>query len=116
MLVDFYASLFFAEISKIHPEVFCTKFNLCEEMVSVNLPKNDDSWLSCSLCHDVVANVLVKLKDPDIQVNDHFLCQFCCSNFIRLSISVYHIHNIREETVVIFMNTLTSISSRRIFY
>ncbi|XP_018676610.2 uncharacterized protein LOC103971073 isoform X4 [Musa acuminata AAA Group] len=67
MLVDFYASLFFAEISKMHPEVFCTKFNLCEEMVSVNLPKNDDSWLSCSLCHDVVANVLVKLKDPDIQ-------------------------------------------------
>ncbi|XP_065013113.1 uncharacterized protein LOC135582858 isoform X2 [Musa acuminata AAA Group] len=67
MLVDFYASLFFAEISKIHPEVFCTKFNLCEEMVSVNLPKNDDSWFSCSLCHDVVANVLVKLKDPDIQ-------------------------------------------------
>ncbi|CAD5176774.1 unnamed protein product [Musa acuminata subsp. malaccensis] len=67
MLVDFYASLFFAEISKIHPEVFCTKFNLCEEMVSVYLPKNDDSWLSCSLCHDVVANVLVKLKDPDIQ-------------------------------------------------
>ncbi|WOL18007.1 prosaposin-like isoform X2 [Canna indica] len=64
LLVDFYASLFFAEISKIHPEEFCTKFNLCEEMFSVSLLRSDDS---CSVCHDVIAKVLIKLKDPDTQ-------------------------------------------------
>ncbi|URD81269.1 Saposin-like type B, region 1 family protein [Musa troglodytarum] len=64
LLVDFYASLFFAEISKIHPEEFCKKFDLCEEMDSINLRTSDDS---CSLCHDVVAKVFIKLKDPDTQ-------------------------------------------------
>ncbi|RWW23926.1 hypothetical protein GW17_00011806 [Ensete ventricosum] len=64
LLVDFYASLFFAEISKILPEEFCKKFDLCEEMDSINLRTSDDS---CSLCHDVVAKVFIKLKDPDAQ-------------------------------------------------
>ncbi|THU55531.1 hypothetical protein C4D60_Mb11t07550 [Musa balbisiana] len=61
LLVDYYASLFFVEISKIHPEEFCTKFSLCQERLSV---KSDDA---CSLCHGVVAKLLMKLQDPDTQ-------------------------------------------------
>ncbi|KAG6513544.1 prosaposin-like [Zingiber officinale] len=64
LLVDYYSALFFAEISKIHPEDFCTKFNLCEQMLSVSLLKSENS---CSVCRNVMAQVLVKLKDPDTQ-------------------------------------------------
>ncbi|XP_074562258.1 uncharacterized protein LOC141818712 [Curcuma longa] len=64
LLIDYYSALFFAEISKIHPEEFCAKFNLCEEMVSVSLLKTENS---CSTCRDVIAKVLDKLKDPDTQ-------------------------------------------------
>ncbi|KAJ8509993.1 hypothetical protein OPV22_000427 [Ensete ventricosum] len=61
LLVDYYASLFFVEISNIHPEEFCIKFSLCQERLSV---KSDDT---CSLCHGVVAKLLMKLQDPDTQ-------------------------------------------------
>lgn len=90
--MDFYASLFFAEISKIHPEEFCKKFDLCEEMDSINLRTSDDS---CSLCHDVVAKVFIKLKDPDTQVTVVSLCQFY-SNFICFFISSYPVSVILE--------------------
>ncbi|XP_009382865.2 uncharacterized protein LOC135627879 isoform X4 [Musa acuminata AAA Group] len=46
---------------QIHPEEFCTKFSLCQERLSV---KSDDA---CSLCHGVVAKLLMKLQDPDTQ-------------------------------------------------
>lgn len=65
ILVDYYTSLFFVEIAKIHPEEFCTKVNLCEETVYLSLPKRDDA---CSLCHRVVVDILMKLKDPDTQM------------------------------------------------
>ncbi|XP_042471281.1 prosaposin-like isoform X1 [Zingiber officinale] len=64
LLIDYYSALFFAEISKIHPEEFCTKFNLCEAMASISLLKTENS---CTICHDVIAKVLVKLKDSDAQ-------------------------------------------------
>lgn len=79
LLIDYYSALFFAEISKIHPEEFCKKFNLCEKMVSVSLLKTENS---CSICHDVIAKVLVKLKDPDAQVGTVFCAIFCSSIFM----------------------------------
>lgn len=65
VLVDYYAPLFFMEIAKIQPEEFCTRVNLCEELMSVSLLKGDDT---CTLCHNVVNEVLAKLKDPDSQL------------------------------------------------
>ncbi|XP_017701866.2 prosaposin-like isoform X1 [Phoenix dactylifera] len=64
LLVDYYASLFFGEITNIRPEEFCTKVNLCEKMVAVNLQKSEET---CTLCHRVVAEITTKLKDPDAE-------------------------------------------------
>ncbi|URD88270.1 Saposin-like type B, region 1 [Musa troglodytarum] len=64
-LVDYYAPMFFLEVSTISPEQFCEKVNLCGETVVMQLPKCDDA---CSLCHNVVVEVLIKLKDPDTEL------------------------------------------------
>jgi len=65
VLVDYYAPLFFAEIATILPEQLCGKVNLCEKMSLVHLLKHDDA---CDLCHQAVVQILLKLKDPDIQL------------------------------------------------
>ncbi|XP_058110548.1 uncharacterized protein LOC131253534 [Magnolia sinica] len=64
-LVDYYAPLFFSEIATIQPENFCKKVNLCEDM-AVFLPQQFQD--SCTVCHNAVAEVLMKLKDPDTQL------------------------------------------------
>ncbi|KAJ8457878.1 hypothetical protein OPV22_030804 [Ensete ventricosum] len=64
-LVDYYVPILFVEISTISPEQLCEKVNLCEEAVLVNLPKHDDA---CTLCHNIVAEILTKLQDPDRQL------------------------------------------------
>lgn len=65
VLVDYYAPLFFLEVSSINAGDFCRKVNLCEEGISmsVDLPKD-----KCDLCHTVVSEALLKLKDPDTEV------------------------------------------------
>ncbi|RWW27454.1 hypothetical protein GW17_00008104 [Ensete ventricosum] len=65
-LVDYYVPILFVEISTISPEQLCEKVNLCGEAVLVNLPKHDDA---CTLCHNIVAEILTKLQDPDRQVS-----------------------------------------------
>jgi len=64
-LVDYYAPLFFLEITSVQPGDFCSKVNLCEEIVSI---KNQLSKDSCGLCHNVIDEALIKLKDPDTQL------------------------------------------------
>ncbi|KAK6943390.1 Saposin-like type B, region 1 [Dillenia turbinata] len=64
-LVDYYAPLFFAEISTIEPETFCQKVNLCELMASASSSIKQDS---CGLCHRAVDEVIERLKDPDTQL------------------------------------------------
>lgn len=65
VLVDYYAPLFFLEVSSINAGDFCRKVNLCEEGISmsVDLPKD-----KCDLCHTVVSEALLKLKDPDTEL------------------------------------------------
>ena len=82
ILVDYYAPLFFLEISSIQPTDFCQKVNLCEQ---VALNSQQASKNSCELCHYAIAEALLKLKDPDTEV--------CCCNissglslYIRISI------------------------------
>ncbi|RWR79018.1 prosaposin [Cinnamomum micranthum f. kanehirae] len=63
-LVDYYAPLFFVEIAMIKPEDFCKKVNLCEDAGFISPQIYGDS---CSVCHEAVVEVLLKLKDPDTQ-------------------------------------------------
>ncbi|KAK4802739.1 hypothetical protein SAY86_000942 [Trapa natans] len=63
-LVDYYAPLFFLEVSSIQPSEFCQKVNLCEQITLLSAQNED----SCQLCHQAVFEVLDKLKDPDTQV------------------------------------------------
>uniref|UniRef100_A0A7N1A8Q0 Saposin B-type domain-containing protein n=1 Tax=Kalanchoe fedtschenkoi TaxID=63787 RepID=A0A7N1A8Q0_KALFE len=71
-LVDYYAPLFFLEISTIQPEVFCEKVNLCEAMAISSQSVDGDSN-SCNLCHQAVSEIISKLEDPDTQVRSHVI-------------------------------------------
>ncbi|XP_044472923.1 prosaposin-like isoform X2 [Mangifera indica] len=63
-LVDYYAPLFFLEVSTVQPSEFCKTVNLCQQMAIFSSQLREDS---CGLCHQAVSEVLVKLKDPDTQ-------------------------------------------------
>ncbi|XWS13070.1 hypothetical protein CRYUN_Cryun36dG0005900 [Craigia yunnanensis] len=64
-LVDYYVPLFFMEISSIQPEDFCQKVNLCQKVALISSQIREDS---CGVCHHAVSEVLIKLKDPDTQL------------------------------------------------
>jgi len=67
-LVDYYALLFFNEISKINPVDFCKEVNLCESSLSYYknaLSTNGNS--TCEFCHHMIEEILTKLQDPDSQ-------------------------------------------------
>ncbi|KAJ6765433.1 PROACTIVATOR POLYPEPTIDE-LIKE 1 [Salix purpurea] len=64
-LVDYYSSIFFTYVSSAQSEDFCHKFNLCQEMLIFSAKRHDDS---CGICQLAVSEVLVKLKDPDTQL------------------------------------------------
>ena len=64
-LVDYYAPLFFLEVTSVEPVDFCRKVNLCQQVATFASQLKEDS---CGLCHRTVSEVLVKLKDPDTQV------------------------------------------------
>ncbi|GMH10008.1 hypothetical protein Nepgr_011849 [Nepenthes gracilis] len=61
-LVDYYATLFFSELSSIQADEFCEKANLCQSTRTSYLLVNDDI---CDVCHLAVSEILIKLKDPD---------------------------------------------------
>ena len=65
LLVDYYAPLFFAEVATILPEQLCGKLNLCEKISLVHLLKRDDA---CELCHQTLVKILLRLRDPDTQL------------------------------------------------
>lgn len=89
-LVDYYAPLFFVEVSSIQPGDFCQKVNLCEKMALLSAQVKEDS---CQLCHHAIAEALDKLKDPDTQVSNsvHFFWAIwiCNGSFdIRVAFSI----------------------------
>lgn len=61
-LVDYYAPLFFLEISSVQPGEFCQKVNLCEQAVLISQHLRKDS---CEFCQQTVREALLKLKDPN---------------------------------------------------
>jgi len=64
-LVNYYAPLFFLEVSNVQPDVFCRKVDLCKQVAMISSQLHEDS---CGLCHHAVSEVLIKLKDPDTQL------------------------------------------------
>lgn len=64
-LVDYYAPLFFVEVSTIKPEEFCGKVNLCKEVVAY---AHEFSENSCDVCHLAVSEAVSLLKNPDNQL------------------------------------------------
>lgn len=85
ILVDYYSALFFTSIGKIHPEEFCGKVGLCETS-SVSIAKKDEK---CSLCHQVVVDLLLKLKNPDAQV----ITQTILLSFLNLIVDLFLLLN-----------------------
>lgn len=65
LLVDHYTSIFFTEIAKVQPEQLCKKVYLCENKALAHVEKHDDP---CTVCHNVVSEVVTKLDDPDAQL------------------------------------------------
>ncbi|GAB2257620.1 hypothetical protein Droror1_Dr00013780 [Drosera rotundifolia] len=64
-LVDYYAPLFFSHLSREDADDFCKKVDLCgKHKLSTLLVKED----KCDLCHYVVDEVKIKLKDPDAKL------------------------------------------------
>ena len=75
-LVDYYAPLFFTKIASLSPEEFCASLSFCGEVTFIRLPRHEDT---CTLCHEVVDEIVTNLEDPDMEV-------FVCYTFI---ISIY---------------------------
>ncbi|GFY81676.1 saposin B domain-containing protein [Actinidia rufa] len=65
-LVDYYGPLLFLEIESVQPGDFCRKVNLCEQRVIISPPVSEDK---CEICHHAIEEVLLKLKDPDTQLD-----------------------------------------------
>lgn len=63
--MDYYVPLFFLEVSTVNPEKFCESVHLCEEGMKISLPTSEGT---CGLCHQVLVEVLVMLKDPNMKV------------------------------------------------
>ncbi|KAJ6699384.1 SAPOSIN-RELATED [Salix purpurea] len=64
-LVDYYSSIFFSYIASVQSDDLCRKYNLCHEMEIFSAKLQEDS---CSICQHAISEVLVKLKDPDTQL------------------------------------------------
>ncbi|RDX68246.1 Prosaposin, partial [Mucuna pruriens] len=69
-MVDYYAPLFFLEITTIQPGEFCHKVNLCQHNVYVSLKDQEDT---CEFCKDTVSTLLEKLEDSDIKLIETLL-------------------------------------------
>nr|GMC85912.1 prosaposin [Ipomoea batatas] len=64
-LVNYYGPLFFLELSSIQPQQFCQEVALCQKVAFISQQVSNNT---CNLCHYAVSEVLMKLKDPDTQL------------------------------------------------
>jgi saposin len=49
----------------VTPEKFCESMHLCKKGMKISLPTREGT---CGLCHHVVVEILIMLKDPNMQV------------------------------------------------
>ncbi|XP_021303119.1 proactivator polypeptide-like 1 [Sorghum bicolor] len=64
-LVDYYAPLFFTKITSLSPEEFCASLSFCGEVTFIRLPRHEDT---CTLCHEVVNEIVTNLEDSDMEL------------------------------------------------
>ncbi|KAL6619445.1 hypothetical protein ACP70R_034584 [Stipagrostis hirtigluma subsp. patula] len=64
-LVDYYAPLFFTKIASLSPEEFCLSVSFCEMVGLIRLPRHEDA---CTLCHQIVDEIVTDLEDPDMEL------------------------------------------------
>ncbi|CAL4965486.1 unnamed protein product [Urochloa decumbens] len=75
-LVDYYVPLFFLEVSMVKPEKFCESVHLCKNGMKISLPTQEGT---CGLCHHVLLEVLIMLKDPNTKLEVTDLLLKTCS-------------------------------------
>ena len=78
--MDYYAPLFFTKIASLSPEDFCVSISFCVEAKFIHLPRHEDA---CTLCHEVVDEIVTNLEDPDMEVfvSYPFFISFFSLNF-----------------------------------
>lgn len=64
-LVDYYVPLFFTKIASLSPEEFCASASFCGGVTFIRLPRHEDT---CTLCHEVVDEVVTNLEDPGMEL------------------------------------------------
>ncbi|KAL1368821.1 hypothetical protein HN51_022958 [Arachis hypogaea] len=72
-LVDYYVPLFITKIASIEPQELCTDANICPFILNVQ----EDS---CAKCRATVSAILVKLKDPETQIDITRALMKACNN------------------------------------
>ncbi|CAH2070689.1 unnamed protein product [Thlaspi arvense] len=65
-LVDYYLPLFFLQVESFQPHYFCKRMNLCGRVVTLVEESRQDT---CGVCHKTVLEILIKLQDPDTQLD-----------------------------------------------
>lgn len=64
-LVDYYVPLFFTKFASLSPEEFCASASFCGGVTFIRLPRHEDT---CTLCHEVVDEVVTNLEDPGMEL------------------------------------------------
>ncbi|XP_019085063.1 PREDICTED: proactivator polypeptide-like 1 isoform X1 [Camelina sativa] len=77
-LVDYYVPLFFLQLKSFQPHYFCKRLNLCGKVVALVEDVRQDS---CGVCHRTVSEILIKLQDPDTQLDIVELLLKGCKSF-----------------------------------
>ncbi|KAF0928056.1 hypothetical protein E2562_037482, partial [Oryza meyeriana var. granulata] len=76
-LVDYYATLFFTKVTSLSPEEFCESVSLCDKVAFIRLRRHEDA---CTLCHEMVDEILNDLEDPDMEI------LYSCWRFIHTKV------------------------------
>uniref|UniRef100_A0A0D3DSC3 Pulmonary surfactant-associated protein B n=1 Tax=Brassica oleracea var. oleracea TaxID=109376 RepID=A0A0D3DSC3_BRAOL len=77
-LVDYYVPLFFIQLESFQPQDFCKRMNLCDKVAALVEEARQDS---CAVCHKTVSDILIKLQDPDTQLDIVELLLKGCKSF-----------------------------------
>ncbi|KAJ0253587.1 hypothetical protein HA466_0112500 [Hirschfeldia incana] len=77
-LVDYYVPVFFLQLESFKPEEFCKRMNLCDKVAALVKEARQDS---CAVCHKTVSEILIKLQDPDTQLDIVQLLLKGCKSF-----------------------------------
>ncbi|KAG2263394.1 hypothetical protein Bca52824_070473 [Brassica carinata] len=77
-LVDYYLPLFFLHLESFQSHYFCKRMNLCSHVVALVEEARQDT---CDVCHRTVSEILIKLQDPDTQLDIVELLLKGCKSF-----------------------------------